>query len=66
MATTPPAWTTSSTAPSVSHGTFYLYFANKDALVLALAERCADELGGLVARLGDVSLRMRPAGRELR
>ncbi|MGI9578989.1 MAG: TetR/AcrR family transcriptional regulator [Microthrixaceae bacterium] len=39
----------------VSHGTFYLYFANKDATVLALAERCASELGGLVADLGDVS-----------
>lgn len=39
----------------VSHGTFYLYFANKDATVLALAERCAAELGGLVAGLGDVS-----------
>lgn len=39
----------------VSHGTFYLYFANKDATVLALAERCASELGGLVAGLGDVS-----------
>ncbi len=39
----------------VSHGTFYLYFANKDATVLALAERCAAELGGLVAGLGEVS-----------
>jgi len=39
------------TRAEVSHGTFYLYFANKDALVLALAERCADELGGLVAHL---------------
>ena len=39
----------------VSHGTFYLYFDNKDAMVVALAERCADELGGLVAGLGTVS-----------
>ncbi|MCP4436625.1 MAG: TetR/AcrR family transcriptional regulator [Actinomycetia bacterium] len=39
----------------VSHGTFYLYFANKDAMVVALAERCAAELGGLVAGLGSVS-----------
>lgn len=39
----------------VSHGTFYQYFANKDALVLALARRGADELGGLVARLGEVA-----------
>jgi AcrR family transcriptional regulator len=53
------------TRAEVSHGTFYLYFANKDALVLALAERCADELGGLVAHLGTVA--PGPAGRrELR
>ncbi len=38
----------------VSHGTFYSYFRNKDALVLALAEQCADELGRLTASLGDV------------
>lgn len=43
------------TRAEVSHGTFYLYFANKDALVLALAEQCADELGGLVAHLGTVA-----------
>lgn len=48
-------------AAEVSHGTFYLYFGNKDALVLALAERCAEELGGLVTRLGDVEAG--PAGR---
>lgn len=39
----------------VSHGTFYLYFANKDALVLALAERCASDLGDLVVQLGDIA-----------
>lgn len=38
----------------VSHGTFYSYFRNKDALVLALAEQCVDELGRLTASLGDV------------
>jgi AcrR family transcriptional regulator len=43
------------TAAGVSHGTFYLYFANKDALVLALAERCAEDLGALVGRLGDIA-----------
>jgi len=43
----------------VSHGTFYLYFANKDELVLALAEQCATELGALTAQLGDI-----PAGPE--
>jgi AcrR family transcriptional regulator len=38
----------------VSHGTFYLYFANKQALVLALAERCAADLSELVAQLGSI------------
>jgi len=38
----------------VSHGTFYLYFPNKEALVVALAERCAQDLGALVGRLGDI------------
>ncbi len=31
-----------------SHGTFYLYFANKEALIEALAKRCADEVVDLV------------------
>jgi AcrR family transcriptional regulator len=43
------------TAAGVSHGTFYLYVANKDALVLSLAERCAEDLGALVGRLGDIA-----------
>lgn len=38
----------------VSHGTFYLYFANKEALVLALAERCAEDLRALVGQLGSI------------
>jgi AcrR family transcriptional regulator len=38
----------------VSHGTFYLYFPNKEALVLALAGRCAHELGALTAALGGI------------
>lgn len=38
----------------VSHGTFYLYFADKEDLFLALAERCADEADDLVAALHDV------------
>ena len=50
------------TEAGVSHGTFYLYFANKEALVLALAERCAADLGALVARLGGISAE--PAGRR--
>lgn len=39
----------------VSHGSFYVYFANKEDLLLAMAKRCADELGTLTAGLGDVA-----------
>jgi len=39
----------------VSHGSFYLYFANKEALVLELARGCADELGAMTKALGDIS-----------
>lgn len=46
----------------VSHGTFYLYFANKDDLMLTLAERCAAELGELTAQLGSIS--EGPSGRR--
>ena len=38
-------------AAGVSHGTFYLYFANKEALIEALARRCADEVADLAADL---------------
>jgi AcrR family transcriptional regulator len=38
----------------VSHGTFYLYFANKEDLFRALAEQCADEAAVLAASLGRV------------
>lgn len=38
----------------VSHGTFYLYFANKEALFAALAERCAEETAALAETLPDV------------
>ncbi len=38
----------------VSHGTFYLYFANKEDLFRALAEQCADEAAVLAASLGEV------------
>ncbi len=41
----------------VSHGTFYLYFANKEDLFRALAEQCADDAAVLAASLGEV-----PAG----
>jgi len=38
-----------------SHGTFYLYFANKEDLFHALAVQCADEMTALAAELGPVS-----------
>jgi AcrR family transcriptional regulator len=38
----------------VSHGTFYLYFANKEALFRTLAERCADDADALASSLGMV------------
>jgi len=39
----------------VSHGTFYLYFADKEALFRVLAQRCADETTALAASLGEVA-----------
>lgn len=38
----------------VSHGTFYLYFSNKEDLFRALAVRCADDMTALAALLGSV------------
>jgi AcrR family transcriptional regulator len=38
----------------VSHGTFYLYFANKEDLFRTLAERCADDANALASSLGVV------------
>jgi len=38
----------------VSHGTFYLYFASKEALFGELAQRCASEMSALAARLESV------------
>jgi AcrR family transcriptional regulator len=38
----------------VSHGTFYLYFTNKEDLFRTLAERCADEADALASSLGVV------------
>ena len=37
-----------------SHGTFYLYFANKEDLFHALAGECAEEMTALAAELGPV------------
>lgn len=38
----------------LSHGTFYLYFANKEDLFRALASECAAEMEALAATLGSV------------
>jgi AcrR family transcriptional regulator len=38
-----------------SHGTFYLYFANKEDLFRALAAECAEEMKGLSASLGPIT-----------
>ena len=45
-----------------SHGTFYLYFANKEDLFHALAVQCAEEMTALAAELGPVG--PGPAGLE--
>jgi AcrR family transcriptional regulator len=47
----------------VSHGTFYLYFANKEELFRALAEACAEEAIELAAALPEIS--PDPAGRDV-
>ena len=38
-----------------SHGTFYLYFANKEDLFRALASECAEEMTNLAATLGPIT-----------
>lgn len=38
-----------------SHGTFYLYFANKEDLFRALATECAEEMTTLAATLGRIT-----------
>jgi AcrR family transcriptional regulator len=42
-------------AARTSHGTFYLYFANKEDLLRALAVECARELDAVAGELGPVS-----------
>lgn len=42
-------------AARTSHGTFYLYFANKDDLFRALASDVADQMADLVEALGPVT-----------
>lgn len=41
-------------AAHTSHGTFYLYFANKEDLLAALAAQCAEEVTGLSRRIGAI------------
>ena len=43
-------------AARTSHGTFYLYFANKEDLLRALAIECGDEMQRSPATLGAVAL----------
>lgn len=42
-------------AARTSHGTFYLYFANKEDLLRALAVECAQEWNDLAASIGPIS-----------
>jgi AcrR family transcriptional regulator len=42
-------------AARTSHGTFYLYFPNKEALLRALALECAQELDELSGTLGTIT-----------
>ena len=39
----------------MSHGTFYLYFANKEDLFRALASECAEAMTALAATLGPIT-----------
>src|SRR5262245_8854097 len=41
-------------AARTSHGTFYLYFTNKEDLLAALAAQCAEEVTALSDRIGPV------------
>jgi AcrR family transcriptional regulator len=41
-------------AARTSHGTFYLYFTNKEDLLRALAVECAQEMDALADRLGPI------------
>jgi AcrR family transcriptional regulator len=43
-------------AARTSHGTFYLYFANKEELLRALAVECAHEMGALAGGLDTVTV----------
>jgi AcrR family transcriptional regulator len=41
-------------AARTSHGTFYLYFANKEDLLRALAVDCAEEMEALAEQIGPI------------
>ena len=41
-------------AARTSHGTFYLYFANKEDLLRALAVECAEEMDALALGIGPI------------
>src|SRR6476620_6984178 len=41
-------------AARTSHGTFYIYYANKEYLLRTLATECAQEMDALANRLGPV------------
>jgi AcrR family transcriptional regulator len=49
-------------AARTSHGTFYLYFANKEDLLRALAVDCAHEIKELAAAIGPITVE--EGGRE--
>ena len=53
-------------AARTSHGTFYLYFANKEDLLRALATECAHEMDALADTLGPVGARRRGLRRAAR
>ena len=53
-------------AARTSHGTFYLYFTNKEDLLRALATECGLEMSALAETLGPVGPDARAATRELR
>ena len=42
-------------AARTSHGTFYLYFTNKEDLLAALASQCAQEVKGLAEGIGPIA-----------
>ena len=54
-ATPPPGSTTSSPIAGTSHGTFYLYFRNKEDLLHRLAVECGEDLDDLTAEIDELA-----------